>query len=742
MQKYLRDYLDMYNGEDRIEAFVDYEKVAVLGTNKFKIRMSLYAWSKTGETVRLESEIPVSFSMGDLDINGVYFESYLSEHFYVDTFLPLNNSNLESNLIARCETIAIEDRGFEEYVQRAKFASQNVSVWLGENYDEVCGESFIRYRKGNEGTLLQYRLELIYDEASEIYAAQSTGKMCDTLLLSMVRDSYAYTHELYYEFCGAKEKIADNVTNNYTWTIPDLAALCDNALSGDCKIWCYTYDGNTYCGSSYVEIKLEVPDAAEPSVKGGEIILDTECIILCTRKSQNYTVKLELMLQDHAIDVHTGKTDSLGFKIGYSFGKYFPTQTSINGTLKCSTFNGTAFVGEKSTVVKVSIPENDDTRPKFTAADLTLSPISDLPSAFDGAYIRGKTGIQARMNASSDCSEISSYALSVGSQRATGETAEIAMLMADGDLEVKATATDARGYSTTVTMSIFVHPYRTPKVIPYGNQSSVICERAKENGELTPNGTMLAILAGKRYTGIQINGEERNFCTLRYCIKANGQKEYGAWETLLGDNSEENQISTLIENAVGELKSSYMVQIEAADTLGGSHVLTFQIMTEAVSFVLYDGPDGAAFGKFAEAPNVVDVADHMTLLVRGKLVVVSSDWVDLDTAEMVYPNNIGRNGSMGCQYQVTNGNNVIVAFNCNFLYAGTAMVMNKIPIDEAHRPKFPIYTLCPVSDRGIALVSVGTDGYIRVEWVQSLAEMARTNTTAVAWIDGYLDYWT
>ena len=70
------------------------------------------------------------------------------------------------------------------------------------------------------------------------------------------------------------------------------------------------------------------------------------------------------------------------------------------------------------------------------------------------------------------------------------------------------------------------------------------------------------------------------------------------------------------------------------------------------------------------------------------------------------------------------------------------IIINKTAIPEDHRPKRTTYALCPVSDRGIALISADPDGFIRVEWVQNLAQMARTVATAVAWIDGYLDYWT
>jgi len=185
------------------------------------------------------------------------------------------------------------------------------------------------------------------------------------------------------------------------------------------------------------------------------------------------------------------------------------------------------------------------------------------------------------------------------------------------------------------------------------------------------------------------------------------------------------------------------VEIEAADALGGTHTLTFQIMTEAVSFVLYDGPDGAGFGKYPEAPHVVDIASHMTLRVRGKLVVDGSDWQDLGLAagisESIYP--YGRKEVSGCHMQVADGNHVYLAFDCAFDHTGTTKVLNATPIPAEDRPRRTTYTLCPVNGRAIALVSAGTDGYIRAEWIQRLTDTVATGSYVVEWLDGYLDYW-
>ena len=465
--------------------------------------------------------------------------------------------------------------------------------------------------------------------------------------------------------------------------------------------------------------------------------------INCKRNSSNFSVKLFLEFKDKTFDIATVSSDTANWTPSYYLAKLIPALTSGTGTLKCTTYNGTASVGTKSVTITVIVPENDTTRPRFTADGLKLTPITGLPEAFAGMYMRGKTGLKAEFTASSTYSTIKEYTLITGNQNAVGNPATIDLLVSEGEVKVTGKVTDARGFSTSVTVTITVMAYRNPKVTPYSGYSDVICERAKSNGELSADGTYLAIRAGKSFSSVILNGKEMNSCALHYRWKPNGVDAYSEWITLLADGSAETEISLLVGNVVSSLQKSYMVEIEAVDALDGSHKLTFQIMTEAISFVLYDGPDGAGFGKYPEAPHVVDIASHMTLLVRGKLTVLGNDWVSIGLADRIGESgyNYGRKET-GCFYLVTEGRHVHIAFNCMYVYAGTAVIVNATPIPEDNRPARPVFSLCPANDRQIACVSVGTDGYIRVEWVQKATDSVLTGNTDVTWLDGYLCYWT
>lgn len=580
-------------------------------------------------------------------------------------------------------------------------------------------------------------------EASSVSVGASSVQMGKKLLISIDRDNSSCTHTLKYTFGGSTATIATGVGSSYEWTVPDLASKCNNATSGSCTITCTTYLSGSSLGSDTATVTLKVQDPTTPSITGGEVTLGTACSITCKRNSSNFKVKLEFEFKNTTVTIGTVSADSCSWTPGYDLAKQIPNLTEGTGTLKCTTYNGTASVGTKSVTITVIVPENDTTRPSFTADGLKLTPISSLPEDFAGMYMRGKTGLKAEFTASSKYSTIKEYTLITGNQTAVGNPATIDLLVSEGEVKVTGKVTDARGFSTSVSVTITVMAYRNPKVTPYSGYSDVICERAKSNGELSADGTYLAIRAGKSFSSVVLNGKEMNSCALHYRWKPNGVDAYSEWITLLADGSAQTEISLLVGNVVSSLQKSYMVEIEAVDALEGSHKLTFQIMTEAISFVLYDGPDGAGFGKYPEAPHVVDIASHMTLLVRGKLTVLGNDWVSIGLADRIGESgyNYGRKET-GCFYLVTEGRHVHIAFNCMYVYAGTAVIVNATPIPEDNRPARPVFSLCPANDRQIACVSVGTDGYIRVEWVQKATDSVLTGNTDVTWLDGYLCYWT
>jgi hypothetical protein len=82
---------------------------------------------------------------------------------------------------------------------------------------------------------------------------------------------------------------------------------------------------------------------------------------------------------------------------------------------------------------------------------------------------------------------------------------------------------------------------------------------------------------------------------------------------------------------------------------------------------------------------------------------------------------------------------VYVSLNCGFTYSNAAITLSNIP--DGYKPKYKVYALCPITNRGIARLSVNSDGSVGIDWVQDSTSGAATTSFTTGWIDGYIDYW-
>lgn len=574
--------------------------------------------------------------------------------------------------------------------------------------------------------------------ASAITLSPNPVEMGKQLAIDIHRASASFTHRLYYTF-GSQSNvlIAAEVGGSFAWTVPDLAGEIEGALSGECTITCDTYSGSTMAGRTTAAVTLTVPSARAPE-GNPQLTCGTAGTITYRRSSAAYTLRVEYRLGGATGLIAEGKQDSVKWTPPYDLAKRIPALTEGTGIFTYTSLNGTAVVGAFEQAFRLTVPENDVTRPVFPESGLELTKLTSLTGELAQIWIRGKTGIQAVMRAQSAYSEIAGYSFTVGSARARGNPAVIELLADDGEVAYTARVTDARGFSRSVTGTIYVYPYRAPKIVPYSGQSAIVCERAKSTGELSSEGTYLAVRAGKDFSSLVKDGTDLNGCMLRYRYKESIADAYGDWVTLLEADSESNAVSELIGGVVTSTENSYDVELGVLDSLGSEHSMVFRIMTGAVSFVLYDGVDGAGFGKYPEQPHVVDIAAHMTLLVRGKMILEEPGWQKLGLADRVLEAAQAVGRYAGCGYRVHIGKHVYAAFSCSFRYAGTPITINAAPLPEEIRPAAPVWEISPINDGGIAAVCLKPDGYIQVQWV---LRNGQAGELEVVWIDGYLDYW-
>ena len=629
--------------------------------------------------------------------------------------------------------------------------------------------------------------------ASQIYLRKGTIKIGEDCEFDVYADQPAgYMYKLRIEFLDYSGYCTNHKDTTFTTSYGffsitrDVVQYVNGTNSVSCKVILETYlleddwVPRTYIGSTYDTITLHVHEKS--TVTCPDSAVTERVYITINSKSHYYTHDLYLVIKDHYIPIASDvKTTRYGFTLDYRLAARFRKERSIYAEILCITKYDTYEIGRDRCTFKLTVNDIQSVKPECYLTN--IQPITDLEGEFKQIYIRGVTGLIAKyLYAHSSCSYVTEvviygkgfskkyvfpsfpdYAPSGEDEPGTinqgSESSDIEVkgtiltsvsksitldpFIHDGNIEINCTVTDARGYKSTTTYTIYVYPYSRPKIVPYSGYSDIVCERAKATGELHSDGTYLAIMAGKRFTSIVKDGAELNSCRLRYRFKPTTVDTFGDWVTLLADGSAETEIKLLAGNVVSSTNVSYDIELSAIDLVGSEHVIRFSVMTSAISFVLYDGVDGAAFGKYPEEPHVVDIAAHMTLRVRGRLEVLGSNWESLELADGMSesPYAYGRQGDTGCYYQVSNGNHVQAAFNCSYDYAGRSMVVNKTPIPEEYRPDRTVCSICPTNDRRLALVTVQPDGYIRIEWVQTIASTSNTTSATVLWVDGYLDYW-
>lgn len=91
---------------------------------------------------------------------------------------------------------------------------------------------------------------------------ENVGAIGDSFYIHMNRKSGSFTHTVRYSWYGRNGTIATGVTNNCSWTIPEIfASNIPNDRSGWGTIYADTYNGNTYIGTKSCKFTCSVTNA-------------------------------------------------------------------------------------------------------------------------------------------------------------------------------------------------------------------------------------------------------------------------------------------------------------------------------------------------------------------------------------------------------------------------------------------------------------------------------------------------
>lgn len=423
--------------------------------------------------------------------------------------------------------------------------------------------------------------------------------------------------------------------------------------------------------------------------------------------------------------------------------KYGYIETSaphIKFTFVVQTYSDADFndlLGESSVSASCYVFNDDYTAPE---ADMSLSPVCELGSF----YLQGHSSVSAVFSNPREKygSSVTGYGISVDNKNYIAEdgtdTVESDKLMTSGNITVTGTVygeyTRIRHYKEDIS----VIPYAAPAVIPINGETSIICVRCDEEGNELEGGSYLTIKAGRRYSSVIYNDVKYNSCSLSFRYKSNEDSTYSEWEEILSGDEDSDEITT--EALLGDMlpSVSYTVQIRAMDAVGEHGISTVIVPTEDVYMHRAGSRRALGVGKYAEEDNSVDIAEDLTLIVRGKMRFPGVSWTSLGLYEDNYDTEpaYGQSG-YGCFYKLSPGaDRVFILFNRVFDTTGEYRI-NSEALPEEYRPAREVYSICAAECSSmIARVRVDTDGII-----YAYVQEDNADNTAIDWIDGHIDYW-
>lgn len=385
---------------------------------------------------------------------------------------------------------------------------------------------------------------------------------------------------------------------------------------------------NNPSGSFNVTL-TQIPRASTIT-SAANVTLGNNCNVKWTPKASSFRYKLKFSIGQWNYTtgaIHPNRTTEYaytGYPIPLDAAYQIPKDTgSMTVTLYTYSDSGaTVQVGSTdSESFTVTVPDNANTKPYATS--MVLSPVHSLGDSFAGLYIQGYSKVKMTS------AEQGQYGATITSKTMTVEgksfgssnsyTSDI--ISSYGNIEVKLTLKDSRGFVNTKTMTVPVIPYSVPRVVPVNGESKVICARCDANGNLTESGTYLKIKARRSFALCMSNGAQKNFCGLRYRYKKAEDSSYSAWVTLLSSttlSTEEVNSSALLNGALATT-SSYMVQVDAVDSIPNHTPITFNIATDNVYMHKAGNINALAIGKYAELANTVDIAEDMAVRVRNSI---------------------------------------------------------------------------------------------------------------------------
>lgn len=397
-----------------------------------------------------------------------------------------------------------------------------------------------------------------------------------------------------------------------------------------------------------------------------------------------------------------------GYTLPYEIASQMPNSTSDIMTVTLLTKVTDVLGNQVETIYDsmqfvVRVPNNEYTRP---AVSMVLSPLSGLPSPYNGLYIQGHSRVKAALTFDTKYgATVAESSISVNG-KPYGAPYESDLLGSPGKVTVQASVKDSRGFTGTVSGELEVIAYERPYIRAASGYDRVICDRCDAYANLTDEGKFLKIVAGMMYSKILSGGVQYNYGKIKFRYrKENG--EYSDWSTIL--DTKTAKVDEVITDALLsgrlDLETNYQVQIVAVDDLYETVPITFSISSD---YVYMDRPAGGksmGLGGYASGDGRLDV--YWRFIARGGFSALDKSGVEIpiDSSMPIPKGEISEGWSpdnldagvyvIGHDIGLTSGGTVLmkngVLIQMNGIADGAVKAQIALPRDENASPK---YRLC------------------------------------------------
>lgn len=449
-------------------------------------------------------------------------------------------------------------------------------------------------------------------------------------------NGYTKTAKYYISINGGAETeyaITYTLPQNTTQTILDTTITVNHKGDGTgtvkVRTWMDTGISAGVVEKSQTLTLTTIPRASTISGVSDKYLGD-KCAVKWTPLSKSFRYKLKFSMGKWSYTtnaIHPNQTTEYlytGYPIPLDAAEQIPD--SLTGTMTVTLYtysdsNATAQIGSASSkTFTVTVPDNADTKPNVTT--MTLTPVSTLGSDFAGLYIQGlsKVKVSASMEGKYKASVVWQSVTVEGKSYESSNDYTSDYLSGYGTIYVKLTIKDSRGITNSKTLPITVIPYSKPRVVPVSNETKIICERCDSAGNLSDSGTCLKIKARRSYSLCMADGVQKNFCGLRYRYKKAADSDFSSWQNLLSiTNTTAEEIDTIELNGTLSATVSYIVQVDAVDSIPNHSYVTFDIPTEEV-FLHKAGSIGSlGIGEYVSDENVISIAKNKPIRMKSSL---------------------------------------------------------------------------------------------------------------------------